>query len=120
MRKLAVAAAVLGVAGHVVVTIALLLRMVTEAYAFSDRYPERVDVGSYDQLSLLGWSPSFGVMGLGFVGLADALFTSILLARPSTRTRAWIVPLVAIVVSTLIIYVAITSFQIPPVNPGGG
>ena len=106
-----------GVVLHFFVSLALVLDLVSAAYAFSQT--AGAQIGSYDELYRLGPAPQACVAGLALCGLLDFVISLVLVAVPRTRKGAWIVPVAAITLSVAILVVAVNSFQ-PAVPYVGG
>lgn len=102
---------------HFVVSVVLLFVLVSSAYDFSRH--GGAEIGSSDELHRLGPSPQLAIAGLVLCGLADFVVSIIMLAVPDTRSRAWHVPVVGIVLSAVVVGIAVLAFQ-PAVPYVGG
>ena len=108
------------VALHAVLSVVLGGILLTTAYRFANTFPGGGQVGSPDELYKLGGGPWFGFLALLLVGVTDFVLTTILLLRtPSTRSKAWIVPVVGMTVSVLVVFVTPLAFNAPAPDIGG-
>jgi len=106
---------------HALVSVALVWIFIHLAYAFAASFEGAGPVTSYDELGKLGYSPALGMLGLASVGFADFVVLMVLvLYSPSTRSIAWVVPLVGIVASVLIVILALVGLEPPPPPYPGG
>ena len=104
---------VLGVSAFSVLLSAILtFAIITYAYAFSDH-----QIGSYDQLYMLGSGPANALAWAWIPGLSGSGLGLVLLLTPADR-YAWFLPMGGLVLDVGLAFFYCTTFQQPP--PMGG
>ena len=96
----------------VVFSVILTSAIISYAYAFSDH-----QIGSYDELYLLGGGPAGALAGAWIPGLGGSAFGLIQLLTPAHR-YAWFSPMGGLVLDIVLAFLCCTTFQQPP--PLGG
>lgn len=102
---------------HFFVCVGVVMAIIGAGYRFAEGIPGAGSVDSVDQMYKLGRGYWWAVFGLAVCGVLDFCIT--VPAVVTRRRWAWIVPTVGIVVSILLYFVAVASFEVPPPDLGG-